>query len=239
MRLYPFSLAFNGNAAFFPFMFDGVPVEGFSCILSSRAAGDMGIRETERRNVFLQALGIDPLLVRACTQTHSRKVLVADERGLPEADGLISAGVYLSVTVADCLPVYLLDTETATFALVHSGWKGTGIVLDALALMKARPETVTAVLGPCICVDCYHVDEDRRRQFEDAFGGSGGAYPLGPLVKGNALNLQAANARLLANAGVRNIAVCDNCTFTDERLGSFRREGAHFTRMLALAGKRL
>ena len=51
------------------------------------------------------------------------------------------------------------------------------------------------------------------------------------------LDLQAANARLLANAGVRNIAYCGDCTGTDRRLGSFRREGpAAYTRMLAVMG---
>jgi copper oxidase (laccase) domain-containing protein len=50
------------------------------------------------------------------------------------------------------------------------------------------------------------------------------------------IDLQAANARLLAGAGVRNIAVCEDCTFTDERLGSFRREGPAYTRMAALIG---
>jgi copper oxidase (laccase) domain-containing protein len=65
----------------------------------------------------------------------------------------------------------------------------------------------------------------------------------------NFVSLQAANAALLAGAGVRNIAYCSDCTFTDERLGSFRREGGvivngsgtgtnstgtHYTKMMAL-----
>jgi copper oxidase (laccase) domain-containing protein len=101
------------------------------------------------------------------------------------------------------------------------------------------------VLGPCIQHCCYRVDEERARSFEAEFGGSdAGEFPLGPVISerpdlpggpGFSLNLQAANARLLANAGVRNIAACRNCTFTDTRLGSFRREGADsYTRMLAL-----
>jgi copper oxidase (laccase) domain-containing protein len=36
---------------------------------------------------------------------------------------------------------------------------------------------------------------------------------------------------------VKHIAVCENCTFTDERLGSYRREGPDaYTRMIAAAG---
>jgi copper oxidase (laccase) domain-containing protein len=91
------------------------------------------------------------------------------------------------------------------------------------------------------------VDEERAALFEAEFGGTAGEYPLGPVVKRAysrpardggkpALDLQAANARLLANAGVRNIAYCEDCTFTDQRLGSFRREGPGYTRMLAVMG---
>jgi YfiH family protein len=174
----------------------------------------------------------------------------------------------LSVTVADCLPVYLYDTASGAFALVHSGWKGTGIVLRALELMaelgRSKPEAVAAVLGPCISVCCYKVDPERAAAFEKEFGGNfsglevaagkeatgleaAAAAYLGPVsrreeTKGGPawyLDLKAANVRLLAGAGVRNIAVCEDCTFTDARLGSFRREGPQngsYTRMLALAG---
>jgi copper oxidase (laccase) domain-containing protein len=150
----------------------------------------------------------------------------------------------------------LYDPESGALGLAHSGWKGTGIALKALRLMEerwgVRPEGVAAVLGPCICPRCYRVDGERARAFEAEFGGPGGTYPLGPLsgplsgpggqrpgetAGGFFIDLQAANARLLAGAGVRNIAFCGDCTFTDERLGSFRREGAAYTRMAALAGR--
>jgi YfiH family protein len=155
--------------------------------------------------------------------------------------------IALAVTVADCLPVFLYDTDTGVYALLHSGWKGTGIVLKALSLMTetgTRPEAVAALLGPCIRPCCYRVDEERAAAFEAEFGaaaaGDAAAYPLGPPVRREggqpALDLQAANARLLAQAGVRNIAYCENCTFTDLRLGSFRREGPAYTRMLAVTG---
>jgi copper oxidase (laccase) domain-containing protein len=161
----------------------------------------------------------------------------------------------LAVTAADCLPVFLLDTRSGSFAALHSGWKGTGIVLTALALMRdqgTRPEEVAALLGPCIRSCCYRVDEGRAVLFEAEFGPSsprvrvlirgGDPYPLGPVVRrdggGSYLDLQAANARLLAAAGVRHLAWCEDCTFTDERLGSYRREGpGAYTRMAALAGE--
>jgi YfiH family protein len=157
-------------------------------------------------------------------------------------------GAFLAITVADCLPVFLLDTVKGYFAALHSGWKGTGIVLKAVEMMRAAGSgDIAAVLGPCIGGCCYRVDEERAAAFEGEFGGAsvlappGTPYPLGPVTlrrgDGVFLSLQAANARLLAAAGIRHIAYCEDCTYTDERLGSYRREGAGaYTRMAAVAG---
>jgi YfiH family protein len=268
MAVFPFTLSFSGGpAARFPFVMDGLPAEGISCAISSRSAGDMVYSAGEAnpaRDALYRFLGLESRRVFSCTQVHSRDVLVVDRdspNGGPRGDGMVSRDplVCLSVTVADCLPVFLLDTEGGAFGLVHSGWKGTGIALRALELMgerwKVRPEAVAAILGPCIGPCCYRVEEERARAFEAEFGGEG---PLGPVTreapdpgeageKGRAffLDLRAANARLLAAAGVRNIAVCGDCTFTDQRLGSFRREGVRdnpggppvYTRMAALIGR--
>jgi YfiH family protein len=239
VNLHPFSLIFSENPIiFFPFIFNGKPIAGISCFISTRQAGDMGMSNEENRRNFLKSIGTDMKLY-ACKQTHSQNAVVVGG-GSPlvfdDTDGLVTfekEGVVLSITVADCLPVFLFDVESGAFGVVHSGWKGSGIVLNALELMGARAEAVAAVLGPCICGCCYHVDEERRRIFEARFGGEGGEYPLGAVVSGDCLDLKAVNARLLVNAGVKNLAYCEDCTFTDQRLGSFRREGKDFTRMIA------
>jgi YfiH family protein len=219
--------------------------------------------ENPARTALCGRLGISPERLRSCVQTHSKDILVLDGEGFgstassEKADGLVStrSDTWLSVTVADCLPIYLIDTDAlgsssrTPLGLVHSGWKGTGIVTRALELMaqrwNTRAEGVAAILGPCIRGPCYTVDESRARSFEAEFGGPGGPYPLGPVVwregvgeKKWHIDLQAANGRLLAQAGVRNIAVCEDCTYSDDRLGSFRREGSQsYTRMAAMVGK--
>jgi YfiH family protein len=260
--LYPFNLAFSPDDqgrpyfAAFPFLFDGAPVAGISCGISSRFAGDMACSsgdtclENHARLALFSALGLER--VYGLKQVHSQNVLAVDRRHPPsgEADGMVSADreIALSVTAADCLPVYLVDTESGAFGLAHSGWRGTGIVLRVLDLMRerwqTRPETIAAVLGPCIDTCCYQVDAGRAAAFEKTFGPAGnGLSPedpalLKPVVRREGANcyldLKSANIRLLSGAGVRNIAVCGSCTFTDERLGSFRREGRQYTHMAAL-----
>jgi YfiH family protein len=251
MNLYPFSLSFERSPDYakFPLMMDGAALPGIGCAISSRSAGDMkdsgGGTNRER---FFQSLGLGPDQARSCVQVHSRIVLEAGPGfdNQTEGDGMVGRDreIALAVIVADCLPVFLYDTETQAYALLHSGWKGTGIVLNALAMMArlwgTRPADLAALLGPCIRPCCYRVDEGRAALFEAEFGGSSGEYPLGPVVRrsreGPALDLQAANARLLSGAGVRNLSYCVDCTFTDQRLGSFRREGPAYTRMLAVLG---
>jgi len=264
--LYPFALNFDGLCARFPFIFEGEPVASIggnpapSCLVSSRAAGDMAFRGTHGpvREEFFHSLGIPPERVYSLIQVHSHDVFSLGSPGgvshLPspadfarEGDGMVSfsPGIFLAVTVADCLPVFLLDTENGYWAVLHSGWKGTGIVVKALEIMRqagTRPEALAVVLGPCIQSCCYRVDEERATHFEAEFGSKKVTDTiLGPVARrddsGWYIGLQAANARLLAGAGVRHIAYCTDCTFTDERLGSFRREGPQsYTRMIAMAG---
>ena len=259
--LVPFTLTFNGNCARFPFIYNGKPVSAIgnhsapSCLISSRKAGDMIFRlPNKNRDVFFQAQNIPAEKVYSLVQVHSRDVFIlgqvkdsADVSGslpLPdvfarEGDGMVSfsSEAFLAVTVADCLPVFLLDTENGFFAVLHSGWKGTGIVINALKMMQqagSRAETIAAVLGPCIQSCCYKVDEERAKYFEAELGSGEVCRQDSSLWY---LNLQAANTRLLTAAGVRHIAYCTDCTFTDTRLGSYRREGAEsYTRMIAMGG---
>jgi YfiH family protein len=257
-HIYPFTLEFISGSggkpycAVFPFIVDGVPLSGISCAISSRFAGDMAYTaENPARLALFKTLRLPP--VYGLHQIHSRNVLAVDEENPPAcpADGMVCAGgkTALSVTVADCLPVYLFDTASGACGLAHSGWKGTGIALECLELMRerrhTRPEETAAVLGPCIGPCCYTVDAERAAAFEKRFGavppGISGADAarLPPVTRHDGaawyLDLRAANIRLLAGAGVRDIAVCGNCTFDDKRLSSYRREGAdHYTRMAAL-----
>jgi len=271
---YPFSLNFDVSCARFPFVFEGNAVEIInnggnttapSCLISSRAAGDMVFQGAHNpaRNEFFRSQNIPAEKVYSLIQVHSQDVFALGNpkdaaAPLPapvvftrQGDGMVSfsPNAVLAVTAADCLPVFLLDTEKGYWAVLHSGWKGTGIVLKALKIMQdagTAAGSVAAVLGPCIQSCCYNVDKERAMLFEAQFGvppaqAAASEYPLGPVSRQDKsrwyINLQAANAGLLSAAGIRHISYCTDCTFTDTRLGSFRREGGQsFTRMVAMAG---
>lgn len=162
---------------------------------------------------------------------------VADAAGVA-ADGILfdptvhAAGV----TVADCLPVLLVADDAPVAALVHSGFRGTGIVSVALKAMRelagVEAGRVTAALGPCISGECYAVPRERAERFRNAFGAQCAWHEGGQSY----LDMRAANLSLLEEWGVQRVTVMDVCTHCDPRLGSYRRDGANFFRMLAIAG---
>ncbi|MFW6388158.1 MAG: polyphenol oxidase family protein, partial [bacterium] len=154
------------------------------------------------------------------------------------ADGILfdRSAQAAGVTVADCLPVLLVAEDTPLSALLHSGFRGTGIVSVALRAMRelagVEAERVTAVLGPCIAGECYAVPRERAERFRNTFGVAC-AWHQGDQ---SYIDMRAANLSLLEAGGVQRVTVMNVCTHCDPRLGSYRRDGANFFRMLAIAG---
>ncbi len=161
-------------------------------------------------------------------------------------DGIITVNRSLvpSVTVADCMPLYLYEPESGVFGIVHSGWKGTGIIADAIQLAGknygARAENFCVVMGPHIRACCYIVNEERAHWFAETFTPNC-VTPLepgvevawntgtGPLYR---LSLEKANLAALKKSGVpdENIWVHPACTCCTKNpdghfiYGSNRRE---------------
>jgi YfiH family protein len=88
-----------------------------------------------------------------------------------DADGHATsqAGLLLAVTVADCVPVYLVTKDGRAIALLHAGWRGVaGSMLKAgLKLLMARSGATAADIvmhcGVAICGGCYEVGEEVAR----------------------------------------------------------------------------
>jgi hypothetical protein len=212
--------------------------------MTLREAGDMGpsgAPQQSHRDKVLRGLGIDPASYVTVKQVHSREVLAVGSTDRPEpgaeADGLVTddRSLALGVTVADCMPVFLHARERGVFGVLHSGWRGTGIVSDAVRLIEERygvePAELSVLLGPAIGPCCYRVDEQRAALFADLWG----AETVVVREDGPYLDLQKANRRLLEAHGVGEVLVTDTCTSCNQVFGSYRREGAaRFTRMMAV-----
>ncbi len=256
---------------FFEFRRGGQVVEGAPvCGLTLKAAGSMRFRWNENnpnRTILsssgltrgsasdraVQIVGSSPTMTHVITPVqldHTHIVYNVHEAGDTQdkiGDGIITTNKALvpSVTVADCMPLYLYEPETGVFGIVHSGWKGTGIVVDAIKLAEkeygARAQNFCIVIGPHIRACCYIVNEERAKWFSENFTPDC-VTPLepgvevtwkaggGPLYR---LSLEKANLAALQKAGVpsENIWIHPACTCCTKKNGSFiygsnRRETA-------------
>ena len=240
VRLAPGPGGFRYDIPVLPGMFAGI---------SGAAAGTMALSRRAAlpwRSKLFGSLGIAEGRCFGLRQVHSRQIVVVDEQepealaGI-EADGMITIAAHpvLTVTVADCLPIFLADRRTGAFGLVHSGWKGTGIVVEAIRAMAARFGTraadLSVTVGPGIGACCYQVPEERAERFASEFGSATVARDSA----GNpSLDLRAANVALARREGVAEVSVVMDCTSCSTSLGSFRRQGpGRFTLMLAFLGR--
>jgi copper oxidase (laccase) domain-containing protein len=84
---------------------------------------------------------------------------------VPGVDGHATAatGVMLYVTVADCIPVYLLAPGGRSMALLHAGWRGTaaGMLERGVEAMSQHSKVshgeIVMHCGVGICGECYEV----------------------------------------------------------------------------------
>lgn len=140
-----------------------------------------------------------------------------------QGDGMITKNPALLpvVTVADCVPIFFYDVRTGYFGLVHSGWKGTGIIASAIELavktFGTRIEDVCVAIGPHIGECCYTVDSGRAQHFAKNFGPDCVTRIPGTIPGSDekfSLSLTKANLAVLNKCGVKaeNIIVCADCT---------------------------
>jgi YfiH family protein len=183
------------------------------------------------------------------TVVHSRQVHAADvwthrEQGAPGIavmdgfDGHVTAvpGLLLTVSVADCVPVSIVDPETRSVALVHAGWRGTagGIVERALEMLYAehgaRADDLWLHCGPAICGECYEVGPEVHAGVRP-----GCAPPDAPTP----IDLRAAIAERAAGRGVlpERITVSGHCTRHGPG-GFFSHRGGSPARQMGVLGIR-
>lgn len=149
-------------------------------------------------------------------------------------DGWIttSAGVLLTVTVADCVPVYLAVAGRGV-SLLHAGWRGTaGGILEVglerlLKVTGGTPSDVIMHCGVGICGSCYEVGREVMSACGESDGGSGPWH----------LDLRASLARRAQALGVGSVTVSAWCSAHDRTsFYSHRASGGVDGRMLAYLG---
>lgn len=212
----------------FPWLFAGITHVGSGPEpFDLRLFGEPASRGAPARwSDLLQASAFEALV--HAQQLHETRIVVHDRvgKGVRETEGgadghaTAESGVLLAVTVADCVPVYLLDADARAVALLHAGWRGiaAGILPRGMTLLGQRwgsdPGRLLVHLGPAICGACYEVGPEVFRA-------------LGVEVPRHAapVDLRGALARQARAAGVppESITVSSLCTLCgDGKLFSHR-----------------
>jgi len=131
--------------------------------------GPTSPRAPARWRDLLQASAFETVV--HARQVHETRIVVHEQvgAGVQEVEGpadghaTADSGVLLAVTVADCVPVYLLDADARAVALLHGGWRGiaAGILPLGITLLGTKwgtdPGRLLVHLGPAICGACYEV----------------------------------------------------------------------------------
>lgn len=203
----------------------GVSNPPYSELNLAAHVGDDEQRAFENRTILAShcSLPTEPVWLN---QIHGDTIhVVKEERSKNKtitADASYSdqAGIVLAVLVADCLPILMCSSDGREIAALHAGWRGLAKGIVRCAVDRFQSEDLIAWLGPAIGPCHYEVDRMVRDHFKTT-----DAFLTGKDETHWQFDMFAEAERQLNDAGVSQVERSMHCTFCDENLYSFRREG--------------
>ncbi len=174
-----------------------------------------------------------PSVVHA-RQVHGADVIehaqaIAGFAILDDADGHMTsvAGLLMTVSVADCVPISLVDERTRAVALLHAGWRGVAAnilergVRTLIQLRNSAAADLHCHLGPAICGRCYEVGPEVHRALGLEPPGRNMPIDLRALLVPRAAALGLPVAQITRSAFCTR---CNNALFFSHRAGDRGRQ---------------
>lgn len=180
-------------------------------------------------------------------QVHKNRCAVVDSPAVvrnwdynDDYDAFITnqQNVCLTVRVADCLPIYLIEPDAKAIGLIHAGWRSTLLKICENTLEQMQDNfdveisNLRAVIGPGLGPECFEISEELAILF-----------PSKSILSENnsrpKLDLAHVNLKQLLRSGVKpdNITILSECTHCNPLLyHSFRRSADKNQRMVAFMG---
>ena len=178
-------------------------------------------------------------------QTHTNNVeKITNEIGIfPEelqnVDGLITRenNKILSLTFADCTPIYLYDKQKNIIGNIHSGWQGTVKKIAKYAIIQMKkdfnsdPKNIVCVIGPTIRKCHFEVQKDVKDMFYNTFKYMKNINKIIEFNKNTNsyfIDTVEINKELLKEEGIleKNIVDSGICTYCNSNImHSYRKEG--------------
>ena len=187
---------------------------------------------SQNRNAYFEKININPKKVVSAEIVHGNNVSAvdADHSGkiITSADGLVTQNknIYLSITSADCLPIFLYEPEKEITGIIHAGWRSLdgNILTNALEHIigfGGVPKNILTGIGPAICQNHYEVGPEAAEKFTK--------YQEAVKREGDKIFLDLKKIAILqlTKAGIaeNNIEISPECTFElPEKYFSARRD---------------
>jgi len=206
---------------------------GILAVMSEREDGSMKLApdnaNAENRKEFFAKIAAEKVISADLENgTNAAIVSASSPPIISSADALVTSekNIYLSITVADCIPVYFYETENKIIALAHCGWRGIcgGIIqntLEKIFMLGGKAENIKMALGPGINKCHFEIKLDILDRFTD--------YP-DFVVKHEEkvfVDLKGIIKKQLDDFGIKeeNIENNQECTFENaEKYFSYRRD---------------
>lgn len=221
-------------------------------IMSEREDGSMKLFDKnwkldsdneENRRKYFEKNGIGSTNVVSAFLKSGTNVEIVEKnqpRIIEETDGLVTnqKNIYLTVTSADCIPVYFYEPRHQIIALAHCGWRGivdgiTKNTLEKISELGGKSENMKVALGPGINECHFEIKEDVLDKFRN--------YPgfIARRADKMFVDLKGIIKEQLTDAGVNleNLENNEECTMENDKFFSFRRDKPKITEaMIAVIG---
>jgi len=224
--------------------------EEVEVFMSEKSDGDMRLFSANfelNRKKYLSKNNLNYKNLFSAKLEHGANVEIVDDMSrkfIDYTDGLLTnnPGLILSVTSADCLPIFLFDPVRKVVGILHCGWRGiaNGIIKKAINKMRdsfnSLSEDILIGIGPGIQKCHFEVGDIFLKKFNDSKGfarvdGNRKYFDLKSFMK---------NELILNGIHGDNIGIDSRCSFCDKNLWSYRRDRKEFGGVqVAIAGIKL
>lgn len=191
-------------------------------------------QKTEKNRLsFFSKLDIKKEKIFSAELVHKDKITIIKNHKknvIKNCDGLVSKNpnTLLTVTVADCLPVYFYDSTKNIIGIVHAGWRGLELMIIPKMIKifrnkyKSKTTDIKIVIGPHIQKCHFEIKNDLVKKFKK--------YNNSIIRKKNKiflnLSLIAKQQMLMSKIPEKNIKTNQECTYClKDKYFSYRRDG--------------
>lgn len=203
----------------------------------------------KNRKKFLNKLGVEINKTVSAGLVHGNNIKIVSKKDWGQriigADGLLTSdkNLFLSITVADCLPIFLYDPENQVIGLIHGGWRSLAKNILALTIKKltdnfdSLPQNILVGIGPGLGICHFEVKDDVLDKFK--------SFSSETFIKKGEktfLDLKKVAEVQLFNLGLKkeNIEINPECTYClPVKYFSYRREKPKKVKtMMAIIGRK-